>query len=323
MAYQKGKGCQPITSKIKYTTKGGMVTQPILNMGAPVKMKMSSPAKGLNDGDTGKRGENGLGTIGGNYAANNAMQAIPSDDLSMTPYSKKDGKGVIHGPKVSYDMAYEKAKKTKRYANMSKADYIKEAKRQTKSFTETGNWDAKPKRKKATATSTIKSKGIQPLSKEIKIETKVDASAVKPKGKKVEPTKKQARKTKSIDKKLTKAQAARDAGNIKKAERKERAAKRKAARVARKASPAKQTNTGIFAKGIPDKDIKRGRGAFGGIIGPSQGIGNQRGGSKYSFLDANKDGDHAFNDSNNDGNVVTRTLGTFKPKKKKKSKKGA
>ena len=34
----------PITAKILKTTKGG-VTQPILNMGAPVKMKASSPAK--------------------------------------------------------------------------------------------------------------------------------------------------------------------------------------------------------------------------------------------------------------------------------------
>ena len=35
----------PITAKIKKTTKGGMVQQPILNMGGPVKMKASSPAK--------------------------------------------------------------------------------------------------------------------------------------------------------------------------------------------------------------------------------------------------------------------------------------
>ena len=35
----------PITAKIKRTTQGGMVQQPILNMGGPVKMKASSPAK--------------------------------------------------------------------------------------------------------------------------------------------------------------------------------------------------------------------------------------------------------------------------------------
>jgi major membrane immunogen (membrane-anchored lipoprotein) len=42
MAY-KQKGCTPITAKLQKTTKGGMVQQPLLNMGAPVKMK--SPAK--------------------------------------------------------------------------------------------------------------------------------------------------------------------------------------------------------------------------------------------------------------------------------------
>jgi len=255
MAY-KQKGCSPITAKIKRTTQGGMVTQPILNMGAPVKMKMSSPAKDRYDGQSIKKGEDGLGTIGGNQKANNAMQAIPSDDISMTPYSVKKEyanlvelnpkvkkTGVIHGPKVSYDMAYEKAKKTKRYAGMSKADYIKEAKRQTKSFTGTGNWDAKPKkRKKVAAVSTIKSTGIKPLSVETKLTGKIDAAVIKPKGKKVEPTKKQTRKTKSIDKKLAKAKTARDAGNIKKAERKERAAERKAARVARRATKAAKTS---------------------------------------------------------------------------------
>jgi hypothetical protein len=45
MAYDKSSsGCTPITAKIKRTTKGGVV-QPLLNMGAPVKMKASSPAK--------------------------------------------------------------------------------------------------------------------------------------------------------------------------------------------------------------------------------------------------------------------------------------
>jgi hypothetical protein len=38
---------QPITAKIKRTTKGG-ITQPILNMGAPVKMTARPPSKGSN-----------------------------------------------------------------------------------------------------------------------------------------------------------------------------------------------------------------------------------------------------------------------------------
>ena len=80
MAYKSKGGCSPITAKIKKTTKGGMITQPLLDMGAPVKMKMSSPAKNLNDGDTGKAGENGLGTKTKQGDANvNSMRAIPSE----------------------------------------------------------------------------------------------------------------------------------------------------------------------------------------------------------------------------------------------------
>ena len=45
MAYKSNGGCTPITAKIKRTTQGGMVTQPLLDMGGPVKMKASSPAK--------------------------------------------------------------------------------------------------------------------------------------------------------------------------------------------------------------------------------------------------------------------------------------
>jgi hypothetical protein len=45
MSYKTNGSCAPITAKIKRTTQGGMITQPLLDMGAPVKMKMSSPAK--------------------------------------------------------------------------------------------------------------------------------------------------------------------------------------------------------------------------------------------------------------------------------------
>ena len=51
MAYKSNGGCAPITAKIKRTTQGGMITQPLLDMGAPVKMKMSSPAKQTNAQD--------------------------------------------------------------------------------------------------------------------------------------------------------------------------------------------------------------------------------------------------------------------------------
>ena len=44
MAYKLKGGCTPITAKIKHTTKGG-ITQPLLNVGSPVKMKASTPDK--------------------------------------------------------------------------------------------------------------------------------------------------------------------------------------------------------------------------------------------------------------------------------------
>ena len=174
------------------------------------------------------------------------------DDLSMTPYSTQTfpspsgKKGTINGPKVSYDMAYEKAKKTKRYANTSKADYIKEAKRQTKSFKESGDWNATPKKPKAKAVSTIKSEGVK--SSKPKVSTG-KTPKIKMANKVAEPkTKRENRKQKAIDVKLTKAKAARASGNDRKADRKEKAAKRKADKLANKNSPAKNYKKGYYGK---------------------------------------------------------------------------
>lgn len=75
MAYKSKGGCSPITAKIKKTTKGGMVTQPLLDMGAPVKMKMSSPAKNLNDGDTGKPGPSDAANFASQYSAQQKAKA--------------------------------------------------------------------------------------------------------------------------------------------------------------------------------------------------------------------------------------------------------
>jgi hypothetical protein len=114
--------------------------------------------------------------------------ATNKSDLSMTPHSSKDNKGTIHGPKVSYDMAYNKAKKTKQYANMSKDEYITEAKRQTANFKKTGKWDAsganKP-RKKVEAVSTIKAKpvsvsGSKPTTTKVEIKTPTVSNNTKP-----------------------------------------------------------------------------------------------------------------------------------------------
>lgn len=239
---------QPITAKIKRTTKGGMVTQPILNMGAPVKMKMSAPAKQTK----------------GEYT--NISFADYRKSGLMKPEEAKFYKGSGTKRVKTSDLPpppKPKQKKKSEYTNLSFADYRKsglmkpeEAKlyrgggtkriktsdletkptKEVKPAQKPKVSDAKPKRKKAAAAPTIKSIGIQPVSVETKLTGKIDTAIIKPKGKKVEPAKKQARQTKSIDKKLNKAKAARDAGNIKKAERKERAASKKAARIARRAA---------------------------------------------------------------------------------------
>lgn len=176
MAY-KQKGCTPITAKIQKGTKGG-ITNPLLNVGVPMK---ASPYK-VNEGP--------------------APEPNKDSDISMTPYStetfpNKSGKrGKINGPKVSYDMAYEKASKTKRYADMSKADYIKEAKRQTKSFKGTGNWDAAKKKKEtAKKVSTIKSEPVKTRAPKVSVESKLtkapsyDTSKITSKSKVVTPKK--------------------------------------------------------------------------------------------------------------------------------------
>lgn len=198
MAYKSKGGCTPITAKIQKTTKGG-ITQPLLNVGAPVKMKASAPAK-----------QTKTGFAGG------------------TPYSVKDGKGTIHGPKSSYDDAYKKRDR-KVYGEMSKAEYIKEAKKQTKSFESTGKFNA-PKAKKAASVSVIKPK----VTIESKKPTADVTIIVKPKAKVAPKTKVEVRKTAKVNKKLSQAAEARAEGNEKKALRKEKAAARKAARLAKK-----------------------------------------------------------------------------------------
>ena len=60
----------------------------------------------------------------------------------LPPGIKAPDKYSIQGPKVSYDMAY-KNRDMKTYGNLTKEDYIKEAKRQTKSVKATGKWDVK------------------------------------------------------------------------------------------------------------------------------------------------------------------------------------
>ncbi len=277
MAFKLKKTSDNLFHKVSESKlDGGKVTQqPQVNMEVP-----SSPAKAIgpfgvgllvkgakalfggsgkkgaessmDSGGTGVAGENGLGkkSARGDKAVD-SMQAIPKDDLSMTPYSVKNGKGTIHGPKVSYDMAYNKAKKTKQYANMSKSDYIKEAKRQTKSFNETGKWDAsgssKPKRKKVEAVEVPKAKPVVSVSK-----PKASVVDVKPKSKKV-VTKKSSRLNKTNDK----IASAKASGNDKKAARLEKRANKIKGRTERKAVRNSDASRGDKRKAIIDSREKQ------------------------------------------------------------------
>ena len=276
MAFKLKKTSDNLFHKISESKlDGGKVTQqPQVNMEAP-----SSPAKvlgpiglgllvkgaktlfggsgkkgaesSMDSGGTGVAGENGLGTktAAGDKAVN-STRAL-SSDISMTPYSVKDGKGTIHGPKVSYDMAYDKAKKTKQYANMSKSDYIKEAKRQTKSFNETGKWDAsgssKPKRKKVEAVKATKAAGVSVASTP---KAKVDLKA-KPVGTKT--TKRSSRLNKTNDK----IASAKASGNSKKAARLEKRANKIKGRTERKAVRKSDASRGDKRKAIIDSREKQ------------------------------------------------------------------
>lgn len=164
---------------------------------------------------------------------------------SMTPYSVENGKGKIYGPKVSYDMAYKN--RGAAYKDMSKADYIKEAKRQTKSFTGTGKWDAQ--RKKQKVASTISSKPVKTVSIETKKPTaSIDVSTIKPKASKItnaKAAKRSARKTAKAQKVRQKGIEALESGNLTKArrlKRREERIKKRAVKQAEKAIEPKKTS---------------------------------------------------------------------------------
>ena len=258
----------PITAKIKRTTKGG-ITQPLLNVGGPVKMKASVPAPAKNTSNRQKANESRQKSRAASdlqkaeaikanklkkanelsskeFITNKRGRKVKNPDYKTagtttasattkksgfagdTPYTVSNGKGTIHGPKSSYDDAYKKRDR-KVYGEMSKAQYIKEAKKQTKSFESTGKFNA-PKAKKAKPVSTIKPK----VTIESKKPTADVTITVKPKAKVAPKTKAEVRKTTKVNKKLSQAAEARAGGNEKKALRKEKAAMRKAARLAKK-----------------------------------------------------------------------------------------
>lgn len=318
MAYKSKGGCTPITAKIQKTTKGGIV-QPLLNMGAPVKMKASSPAKNMNARQkanesrlkarklseaakagaqkalelkkakelaskefvTNKRGRKvknpkyqapSVQPVSDKKSSNKKAKdtSKKSSGKSMTPYSVEGGKGVIHGPKVSYDMAY-KNRDMKTYGGMSKADYIKEAKRQTKSFKNTGKWDAAKtvsmETKQPTASTEIKpqtKKAPQDSAKKVKDTPKPPKAQKVASTTSIKPSKQVKRISRRAEKTRQKGIEALESGNSAKALRLKRRearinkrAKRQADKAIEPKSPAKQTAKQQQQKQKREKELAR------------------------------------------------------------------
>ena len=235
MAY-KQKGCTPITAKIQKTTKGG-VTNPLLKaMGVPMKKNPSMAKKNVYS----------TTLASGDKPANSNDENRAQ--MKVNAANRKAGKAV------SYDAAYADADKSK---YKTKEEFITAAKAYNKKKYNTTNPTAdakkagKTKAQLATDVKNNRSKSRPKVEKVSNIETrgtteKISEIKTAPKTKKeVRVENKANRKQKAIDVKLTKAKAARAAGNTKKADRKERAAKRKTDRLndikKRKDSPAKQT----------------------------------------------------------------------------------
>ncbi len=294
---------QPITAKIKRTTKGG-ITQPLLNMGAPVKMMAPPPAptkqivkKLIETGVkvaakrmlpavrnvgvsttkkaiqksaprtievVGRTVANPKNTGGGfmniakkvmKYGAlgvagyalsklggNETVPEAKAQDDSVKPTVKTTKK------KKSYDQAFED--RGKRYKNMDKASYIKEAKRQNAVHKKTGKWDVKDNydsRPKVEKVTTIKAEPI--VQKKVEITSKLDPKDIKAKvttkPTAAKPTKSQKLRAKGnavlADKSLSTEDKQRKAQKIRK--RYDKTVKRETNKAARKGRKVKYDET--------------------------------------------------------------------------------
>ena len=270
MAYDKksGGGCTPITAKIKRVTRGGMtVTQPALNMGAPVSMKQGMPgessAKMMDKPAPTKQGGNNKfrakqqAKMAAEKAAKDkalydkklerykAMDAkIKSDDFKGSQANRARTGGVrsmgyFEKELYDYDMkrkpdqvAKSGAKNAKEYAQFKAYGGSKTKKTAPKGKTKISE------RKKQKAVSVIEKPKVSitnPKPKATKVEVKPKVKAkITPKAKKA--AKVTARKTASIDKKLAKAELAAALGNTKKAARKTKRANKKIARIEKRAN---------------------------------------------------------------------------------------
>ena len=302
---------QPITAKIKRTTKGG-ITQPLLNMGAPVKMKgygnsdptpaptkqvstlvkqvgkalikkgtqsmlpavrnvgVSTTKKAIqkttprtievvgrtvaNPKNTGGGFMNiakkvmkygALGVAGyalSKLGGNETVPEAKAQDDSVKPTVKPTKK------KKSYDQAFED--RGKRYKNMDKASYIKEAKRQNAVYKKTGKWDVKDSydsKPKVEKVNVLKSQPI--VQKKVEITSKLDPKDIKAKvatkPSATKPTKSQKLRAKGNavlnDKSLSTEDKQRKAQKLRK--RYDKTVKREANKTARKGRKVKYDET--------------------------------------------------------------------------------
>ena len=317
---------QPITAKIKRTTKGG-ITQPLLNMGAPVKMTAKAPsmAKNYNEGyptpgsankmmapppaptkqivkkliETGvkvaakrmlpavrnvgvsttkkaiqKSAPRTIEVVGKTVAnpkntgggfMNIAKKVMKYGALGVAGYalSKLGGNQTVPEAKAqddsvkptvkpkkkkSYDQAFED--RGKRYKNMDKASYIKEAKRQNAVHKKTGKWDVKDSydsKPKVEKVNVLKSQPI--VQKKVEITSKLDPKDIKAKvttkPSATKPTKSQKLRAKGNavlnDKSLSTEDKQRKAQKIRK--RYDKTVKREANKTARKGRKVKYDET--------------------------------------------------------------------------------
>ena len=297
---------QPITAKIKRTTKGG-ITQPLLNMGAPVKMMAPPPAptkqivkKLIETGVkvaakrmlpavrnvgvsttkkaiqksaprtievVGRTVANPKNTGGG--FMNIAKKVMKLGALGVAGYALsklggEGGAGIVDSTnaqnndtkptvkptkkKKSYDQAFED--RGKRYKNMDKASYIKEAKRQNAVYKKTGKWDVKDSydsKPKVEKVNVLKSQPI--VQKKVEITSKLDPKDIKAKvatkPTATKPTKSQKLRAKGnavlADKSLSTEDKQRKAQKIRK--RYDKTVKRETNKAARKGRKVKYDET--------------------------------------------------------------------------------
>tara|TARA_R110002074_G_scaffold152195_1_gene306093 strand:+ start:14 stop:826 length:813 start_codon:yes stop_codon:yes gene_type:complete len=261
----------PITAKIKRTTKGGIVQQPLLDMGAPVKMKASSVAKlkvpskileknRAKNKALREQAESPRMLKNSRQDIANRKKVAPKKEKKVPEPTTTDAKTLKIRKEGLEGMATDdKARKNKtgQYKPTTKKPYVKKGGKSTgnikdyKSGSQTRRDEYTARGWKQDATTAVakpaKTKKIdisnkagdtEPVAKTVKLTPKTyEVPRTK--------TKNEIRKNKSIDKKQSKADKARANGNLKKAARKEKAIDKKKARMAKRGGYQGQASNAI------------------------------------------------------------------------------